>query len=812
MPIPIGIDLGTTFSAIAYVNPKTNLPEIIPNNEGRSTTPSVIQFADGETIFGSEAASAFAAGEQNCASVFKRSMGSNETYCTMGGKAYTAEDLSALLLGHLKQQAEEALGEPIGEAVITVPAYFLSPEREATLSAAKAAGINVKKLIDEPNAAAMAYGINHWRENANILVYDLGGGTFDVTLVQMAKGGVLMTIATTGDKTLGGKDWDAHLESLIYEKFIAETGADSTNELKTIVRGLCEGVKQRLSSAVSADVRCTVPGYGRAAVTITREEFDLATSGLLDRTGALCTAVLAEAGVRDVTDVLLVGGSTRMPQVSDYLEKLYGKKPIKHVNPDEAVALGAAIQSTKADDKYVDLSIAMVDGKKVTDRSGLSFNKPVSPSKKIDISVLYGVQTTAHPMGVIAISEDGTRYTNDVIIPSNHHLPVRCAKAFTVATTPGGPNEMDIFVLQGDKENPLECRIPYKYIVQGIRDIPAQRGRTLVRIQYSYDQNGIMHVEARQEQDNINLPIKREPVPADMTMYSRPVAAEDRVTQGSGDLALYSKYAGQNRIPSTSMDKYGNTLEGDLIDDGAMDGLTIYVLNLFGGCNMSLPKAALAKKGAVLIEETTLPDKQTLMSKLSNASQLWILSSGSSCKLTNDAVDVIEEYFNAGHGVYLWGDNDPFYEEANTISRRLFNTYMSGNSHGDKVVSLCEPDKNVGIIQGHLISTGIVNIYEGITIATVHTTKLVQPLIYGSNSEVVTAYYDHQGKRCIIDGGFTRLYHNWDSAGTHRYIVNAAAWLANFERFPPPGFEVSTEKDSGDRVVETWSDGIIAYK
>ncbi|MDR0908308.1 MAG: Hsp70 family protein [Spirochaetaceae bacterium] len=534
MAVSVGIDLGTTFSAVAYIDPQTKMPKIIPNSEGKQITPSIIQFIDGKPIFGSEAESAFNAGESGCAATFKRSMGRQEVYCTIDNVSYTAEDLSALLLRHLKEDAEAELGDSIQDAVITVPAYFYSPEREATLRAATAAGLKVKKIIDEPNAAAMAYGLNNWRENANILVFDLGGGTFDVTLVRMGHDGNLTTITTRGDHYLGGRDWDDRLENMLIDKFAAETGVDTNGDpaIKSMLRGMTEGVKKKLSSMDNAKVSATIPGFGSASVTVTRQDFEENSADLMDRTGSLCQAVLDEAGLTkgDVTDILLVGGSTRMPQVSEYIQNQFGKKPIAHVNPDEAVALGAAIQTTKENEQYAKLSMqVMPDGKKVTNRkeSGLANRAVVQPSKKLaGIGMLSLRETTAHAMGMIAMSTDRTRYINDIIIPANHPRPVRVAKAFSFYTSARNPNDMEIYVLQGDKEAPLDCLIPYKYVVSGIRHIREQKGQTTIKVQYSYDNNGIIHVEARQENERKNLSIRTEPVPEDMSQYGIPIDPE----------------------------------------------------------------------------------------------------------------------------------------------------------------------------------------------------------------------------------------------------------------------------------------------
>lgn len=529
MGISVGIDLGTTFSAVAYINPANNLPEIIPNREGKKLTPSVIQFLNGEVIFGSEAESAFQAGAANCAATFKRKMGDEEPYFIIDDKSYTSEELSAMLLRYLKEGAEETIGEPIDDAVITVPAYFYSKERAATERAAEAAGLKVKKLIDEPTAAAMTYGVNHWRENANILVYDLGGGTFDVTLVHMGKDGVLSAIVTEGDHILGGRDWDARIEDILVSKFEDETGISirEDHELLFSIKGMTEEVKKQLSRLEKKEVSLFIPDYGKASVTITKAEFEERTADLLERTKSLCEKVLEKAGlsINDITDVLLVGGSTRMPQIPAFLQELFHKRPLSSVNPDEAVALGAAIQTIQKEAVDTGLSVREVNGKKVTDRSGEGLTgKNVGLEKKIDPSGLVVRESTAHAMGVIAVDDENNRYYNEVIIPANHRRPVRAAKKFRFYY-PQGENEFSIYVLQGDEENPMDCQIQAKYVVTGIK--PVDRGKvigTVIRIQYSYDKSGIIRVRARQEDSTEDLPIREESVPRDISMFGQPVS------------------------------------------------------------------------------------------------------------------------------------------------------------------------------------------------------------------------------------------------------------------------------------------------
>ena len=537
MNVSVGIDLGTTFSAVAYVDPKSQLPKIIPNREGRNLTPSVIQFLNGEEIFGSEAEDAYNAGEEDCAATFKRGMGEDQPYCYIGGKPYTSEELSAKLLRHLKEDAETFLGDVVKEAVITVPAYFFSKQRESTLRAAQAAGLKVKKLIDEPNAAALAYGLNHWRENANILVYDLGGGTFDVTLVHMGKEGALSTIATRGNHVLGGRDWDARLQEILIERLEEETGLNLREDQTALfaIGGMAEEIKKELSAPnmTSTKVAVKLPQFGKASIVITRAEFEGRTADLLARTGNLCLAVLDEADLSKdvVADVLLVGGSTRMPQVGDYLEKLFGKRPLSHVNPDEAVALGAAIQASKKNESYAPLAVQIVDGKKKTKKPLALTTVPITDAvgkKFANVSLLTLRETTAHAMGVIAIDGDNDRYYNEIIIPANHPRPVRAAKKFRYYASNKSKNELAIYVLQGDDENPLNCLIASKYVVAGIQSRKGDEASgVVIRIQYSYDENGVVHVQARQGDGVVDLPIRKENLTDDLSLFSRPVSSQN---------------------------------------------------------------------------------------------------------------------------------------------------------------------------------------------------------------------------------------------------------------------------------------------
>jgi len=825
----IGIDFGTSFSLPAgMINgaPSTLLPN------GEYGIPSVFYYDEEVGVQIGNAADDNADFQPaNVKRDIKMEISTHADSFVADGKAFSKKQI----IGHIfreitrvsKQESSrrELVSQNIEGAVISVPAAFTLRElnfiREAAQIPESSGGAALKVLgfIREPVAAAIAYfNAPKAEDNRTILVYDLGGGTFDVTLIRMGKDGELITITTRGDHYLGGRDWDNRIEDLLYDKFSEESGVDTkeTPETIAIIRGLTEGIKKQLSAMEIVKVSAQIPEFGNVATTITRAEFADNTIDLIERTGDLCRAVLDEAGLtkNDLTDILLVGGSTRMPQVSQFLTSLFGKKPIAHVNPDEAVALGAAIQASKDDAKYSQLAVVEQNGAKVTDRKAISGRLigAVKPEKRLtSVGLLQLQETTAHAMGIIATNAEGTKYINDTIIPANHPRPVRAAKAFTQRTRAQSDNEMEIFVLQGSSENPLDNQIPYRFIVSGIRHIPSQRGRTLVRVQYSYDQNGVIHVQARQEQDDVDLPIRKEAVPSDMSIYGLPITEPKAAESSSRSMGVYSQWAGVNRIPSASADKYGNAVgdEFDLVEDGTFDGEIIYVLNLcHRECTLASPDAALSKKGFKVLENISVPSIDTFKANLDKASQFWLISDCTGY-LSSDYVDIIEDYFNQGHGVYIWGDNDPYYVDANYVLQQLVGVTMNGDSPGGQVVSLCENGMTVGIVQNHLISTGIVNMFEGITIAEVQTTRSVLPLVYGSNGKVVTAYYEQDGKRLLADGGFTRLWCNWDSAGTDRYVVNAAAWLVNLERFSeklPKGkkHRIDSNDEEMTREVATW--------
>lgn len=526
MGIKVGIDLGTTYSAVAMLDERTGQPFIIPNTLGERITPSVIQFTEeGNIIVGSEAKDAFISGEFGCTLAFKRCMGREDAYCTFYGVDYTAEDLSAILLKYLKEEAEKVTGQIIDEAVVTVPAYFLDNERGATIRAAQKAGLKIRQIINEPTAAAMCYGVGHWRENARVLVYDLGGGTFDITLIQMHKDNLMESLQTIGDSALGGKDWDERIRNLIKNRIANDTGVND-HELRRFDRELnqkAENIKKQLTERNAVTLNLYLPRYGQFETEITIEDFEQSTKDLLEKTGRLCERLLKGTNMEwhDVTDILLVGGSTRMRQVSRYLQEISGLKPLRQVSADEAVALGAAIQVHLPLAKYNLLS------SESSAKSSLCSNRKyllgeVGEEKALNTALcIKSVDVVAHSMGVIAVNKEGTHYINKTIVPANQKIPVKCAEEFNYYTSAKGNNEVEIYMLQGDKA-PLECRIVGKYVASGITH-DRENNPTTIRIQYSYDINGRIHVQVRQGDSNADLPVRKEPILDDISKFGRPI-------------------------------------------------------------------------------------------------------------------------------------------------------------------------------------------------------------------------------------------------------------------------------------------------
>ena len=463
----VGIDLGTTNSAIAVL--EGGEPTIIPNAEGARTTPSVVAFSKtGEVLVGEIAKRQAVTNVDRTISSVKRHMGTDWT-TEIDGKKYTAQEISARILQKLKRDAEAYLGEPVTEAVITVPAYFNDAQRQATKDAGQIAGLKVERIVNEPTAAALAYGLEKGKEDELILVFDLGGGTFDVSLLEVGKDddgfSTIQVRATSGDNHLGGDDWDQRIVNWLIDQVKAKTGADLSKDAVALQRlkEAAEQAKKELSSATSTNISLqylsmTADGPIHLDETLTRAKFEELTSDLLERTKKPFRDVMAEAGVTvsEIDHVVLVGGSTRMPAVTEVVKELTGgREPNKGVNPDEVVAVGAALQA------------GVIQG----DRKDVLL---------IDVTPLsLGIETKG---GVMT-----------KLIDRNTAIPTKASEIFSTAED-GQPSVL-IQVYQGEREFARDNKLLGTFELSGIA--PAPRGVPQIEVTFDIDANGIVHVSAK---------------------------------------------------------------------------------------------------------------------------------------------------------------------------------------------------------------------------------------------------------------------------------------------------------------------------
>ena len=463
----VGIDLGTTNSAIAVL--EGGEPTIIPNAEGARTTPSVVAFSKtGEVLVGEIAKRQAVTNVERTISSVKRHMGTDWT-TEIDGKKYTAQEISARILMKLKADAEAYLGEPVTEAVITVPAYFNDAQRQATKDAGQIAGLKVERIVNEPTAAALAYGLEKGKEDELILVFDLGGGTFDVSLLEVGKDddgfSTIQVRATSGDNLLGGDDWDQRIVNWLIDQVKAKNGADLSKDAVALQRlkEAAEQAKKELSSATSTNISLqylsmTADGPIHLDESLTRAKFEELTSDLLDRTKKPFRDVMAEAGVTvsEIDHVVLVGGSTRMPAVTEVVKELTGgREPNKGVNPDEVVAIGAALQA------------GVIQG----DRKDVLL---------IDVTPLsLGIETKG---GVMT-----------KLIDRNTAIPTKASEIFSTAED-GQPSVL-IQVYQGEREFARDNKLLGTFELSGIA--PAPRGVPQIEVTFDIDANGIVHVSAK---------------------------------------------------------------------------------------------------------------------------------------------------------------------------------------------------------------------------------------------------------------------------------------------------------------------------
>ncbi|GCF08703.1 Hsp70 family protein [Dictyobacter arantiisoli] len=490
MSTVVGIDLGTTYSVIAYVNAEGK-PEIIPNQDGKSTTPSVIQFTPQGPLVGASAKEAQANGDKDTIAFFKRSMGDSEFLVSFYDKDYTPTELSTLVLRQLKEQAEVHLHQPVTDAVITVPAYFTHLQRTATIEAGTQAGLNVLKIISEPTAAALAYGLRPHARAQRVLVYDLGGGTFDVSLVEITDT-ELNVQATDGDHKLGGKDWDDSLIQYLAIQFEHEFGIELNDEELNDLSVQAERLKHTLSLRQSAPIR--IHGGGHVGnYTVTRSHFEEITRDLMEKTKLLTERVLAAKQLTwaDIDGVLPVGGSTRMPVVRTFIEQMSGKAPMSGINPDEAVALGAAIQAVmELEQRQKNAPHFHLAGRKKT------------------------TDVIAHSLGMVAESPDNERYINSFLIQKNLTIPTERTKTFKMRLLPDGTTKMEVYLTQSESDDPQECTYLGLYTFSGFPHLTISE--TEVDVTYTYDKNGVVNIAATEKSTGCPLLLKIEDLPADV--------------------------------------------------------------------------------------------------------------------------------------------------------------------------------------------------------------------------------------------------------------------------------------------------------
>ena len=493
----VGIDLGTTFSVIAHVN-EQGQPEIIPNAESERITPSVILFEDDLVTVGKIAKQNARAMPEQIVEFVKREMGKSKStfFRTFKGKDYSAEELSALILKKLKQDAEAYLDTEITDAVITVPAYFHDAAREATRNAGKIAGFNVLQVLNEPTAAALAYGVDQLGTDQNVFVFDLGGGTFDATLMQISETHIQM-LATNGDHRLGGKDWDDKIIAYVAEMFEIEHGENPLQDLHAYqdLQLSAVGAKESLSKRQKVPIVCGYKGQ-TTYIELTRETFKTLTAELLERCRALCDMVLSEADRTwaHIDTVVLVGGATRMPLVQEIIASMSGKEiNPHHVNPDEAVALGAAIQGT--------LHQISEEPSVTTDMTEAVIERFLGPDGTPKVTVTDGA---THNLGLVVLNPQREQIIH-VMIPKMTPVPYEITDD-QFGTVDDGQRSVLIEVVQNldqdERKDAIDLFEAYK-LGECLLELPPDLPRgTPIEVTYKYNLDQVLEVTAKSLSDD----------------------------------------------------------------------------------------------------------------------------------------------------------------------------------------------------------------------------------------------------------------------------------------------------------------------
>ena len=492
----IGIDLGTTFSAVAHIDPYGK-PQIIPNRENERITPSVILFENGRAIVGTLAKNNSVAEAERIVDFVKREMGKSKQQFQreFDGKVYSAEELSALILKKLKEDAEKFLKEPVTDAVITVPAYFTDAERTATITAGKLAGLNVLQILNEPTAAAVAYGLDRLDQDQTVFVFDLGGGTFDVTIMRI-EGHEIRMLATNGDHRLGGKDWDDVIVNYVAEEFDREHGENPLLDLQSYqdLQSRALAAKIQLSSRLRTAIVHSYNGKS-VKVELTRPDFEERTRHLIERAKTICEMVMQEAGLswEEIDKVLLVGGMTRMPMVRDMIAGLSSAELGEDVNPDEAVAIGAAIQAI----------LVMLEEEQKSGEKTLPDDTRQQFSSREGM-LIQVTNITSHTLGVVLWDEGRQEEYVYPMIGKMSPIPANSKNFFGTASA-NMPKAI-VRIVEGESSLPAECT------PLGTCDVelpPFLPKGSPVELVYQYNANQVLEVAVHAAGNETKMSIER---------------------------------------------------------------------------------------------------------------------------------------------------------------------------------------------------------------------------------------------------------------------------------------------------------------